>query len=85
MSFFSRRSRRARPPDIGSEIDGTQITLYWTWLRAGCPESNGADGPPLMDLFRDACLSSDSVRLGALSGHESEWVRLAVAGGCGRS
>lgn len=81
MRLFRRRGpRRAQPPDTAAEIDGAQITKYWGWLRDGCPESTHTDPTPIMELFRDVCLSTDQVRLGALSGHESEWIRLAVAG-----
>ena len=65
------------PPDLSQPIDD-QADMYWSWLRAGCPYYGKPDDH-MRDLI-DACTSTNRVRLGALSGHPSEWVRLGVAG-----
>ena len=70
--------RRPFPPDTDNPIDQKQIDQYWAWLNAGCPCKKEPTG--LTALLVEACESSDFARLGALSQHESEWVRLGVAG-----
>ena len=64
-------------PDLRRDIDD-EIDTYWSWRRAGCPIQSPPT--PLMRDMVEACMSSDPVRLGALAGHKSEWVRLGVAG-----
>ena len=64
-------------PDLRREIYD-EIAIYWSWRRVGCPIHSSPS--PLMRDMIEACMSSDPVRLGALAGHGSKWVRLAVAG-----
>ena len=65
------------PPDLSRPLDG-QVDDFWDWLRAGCPYRGTPTGE-MRDVI-EACTSSHVVRLGALAGHPSEWVRLGVAG-----
>ena len=83
------RSRRARghkrgrnlaeppPPDMSRGIDD-QIDQYRGWLRSGCPLRT-SQRTQLLDELVEACTTTDTVRLDALAGHPSAWVRLGVA------
>lgn len=78
-----RRKGQPIPPDVNGSISRSQINLYWGWLKGGCPSprrrGRSVDSG-LFTAFLEACVSTDQVRLGALAGHESDWVRLGVAG-----
>ena len=79
--MFGRRPPKhaPRPPDVSQPVDQEQIDLYWAWLNADCP-STAKHMTGMTALLLEACQSSDAVRLGALSMHSSEWIRLGVAG-----
>ena len=64
-------------PDVARGIDD-QIDHYRGWLRAGCP-LRASQTTPLLEELVEACTTCDTVRLDALAGHPSAWVRLGVA------
>ena len=65
------------PPDLRRPID-EQIDAYKTWRLAGCPPPKRPS--EMMRDMLEACTSTDPVRVGALGGHDSAWIRLGVAG-----
>ena len=77
--LFGRSDGAAPPrsPDLRRTVDD-QITAYRNWRLAGCPAPRRPSS--LMRDMIEACTSADPVRVGALAGHTSSWVRLGVAG-----
>ena len=68
---------KIRPPDLTKPVDD-QIGTYWAWTNAGFPLGNNQT--ELLQETVEGATCEQATVLAGLARHQSEWVRLAVAG-----